>query len=265
MRELACGSPPSTSSRSRRTRGRGRSRPAAKRSGSSLPRIAELDLARVESRFHHDLAVVFEGEIDGLVELLRALDLADAHARAEVRRLHEHRQAQGLDDRAHLLALVVRGARGTAPGAGPPGRTAPFMNALSMPAAEAAHAGAHEGHARELEQALDGAVLAERAVEDGEVDVGPRDHGAVRRGGAGRPRSPGLADEEDGRAALVGDAGSVLQQPPAALVHEHGQDVVHARQRPWTTGAGGAHGDLVFARAPAEEQAIVFREVTKPV
>ena len=35
----------------------------------------QLDLARVESLFHHDLAVVFEGEVDRLVELLRRLTL----------------------------------------------------------------------------------------------------------------------------------------------------------------------------------------------
>ena len=45
------------------------------------------------------------------------------------------------------------------------------MNSLSMPAALAQHAGTDVGHAGELEQSLDGAVLAVRAVQDGEDDV----------------------------------------------------------------------------------------------
>ena len=123
-----------------------------------------------------------------------------------------------------------------------------------MPAAEAAHAGADVGHARQLEQALDGAVLAEGAVQDGEVDVGPRDHLRVVEARAGRPRRSGCGHEEDGRAARRRrrSAPSCSHQPPAWSI-EHGQHVV-PRGEPLRHRGRRAHAHLVLAGAAAEEQ-----------
>jgi hypothetical protein len=106
--------------------------------------------------------------------------------------------------------------------------------------------------ARELEEALDRPVLAERAVEHREEDVGPRDLRTV-----GETAEPslvfGCGREADRRASrrLRLDVG--LQQPSARLVDEHRSNVV-LLQEGGGDGGRGAQADLVLARASAEEE-----------
>ena len=59
-----------------------------------------------------------------------------------------------------------------------------FMMSLSMPAAEPEHAGADVGNVSEFEQALNGPILAERAVQHGEdhIDVDGAIAGAASEG-----------------------------------------------------------------------------------
>src|SRR6185437_9242405 len=60
----------------------------------------DLHLAGLDAALDDDPAVVARGEVDRGAEVLRALDLADPDARAEVGRLHE----AGVADRARDVA-----------------------------------------------------------------------------------------------------------------------------------------------------------------
>ena len=94
-------------------------------------------------------------------------------------------------------------ARSTAYGpTGMPSAAASFLvNSLSMAAAEAKTLAPTYGHAGHLQQALDGAVLAVRAVQRREDHVdAPSARGAVGRVEHHQPARGRVAGQHDGRA-----------------------------------------------------------------
>ena len=115
------------------------------------------------------------------------------------------------------LARPPRGARP----AGPPPPTTAFCIALSIPSARPEHAGADVGHAGELEQPLDRAVLAERPVQA----PGRR----RRRRRASRPRARALDGPARPSAQARDDAVACvdLRHPPGLRRQRRraGQDV----------------------------------------
>ena len=128
-----------------------------------------------------------EGELERRVEvLLGARTIDDADARPEPRRLDDDREAERALDR---LAVPRRTVRLRATGT-PLSRMTDLKRSLSIAERRGGHARADVGDAGELEEPLDGAVLAERPVQDGEDDVHLAErlrHAPSPRPGRGRP------------------------------------------------------------------------------
>jgi hypothetical protein len=123
---------------------------------------------------------------------------------------------------------------------------------------------AHVRDAAHLQQALDGAVLAVRAVQHREDDVhlGQRGGHAGGRLEDGQPPSPRVAHQRDRRPARdlrqlpVGDRQAlrrVGEHPAAVAGDAHGDDVVPVGVQRREDGPGGDAGDGVFCAAPAED------------
>ena len=111
----------------------------------------------------------------------------------------------------------------------------------------AEHAGADVGHARELEQPLHRAVLAERPVQhrEDDVDVGERRRDLLATAAA--PARPNLV-----RVSWTGRAVPSCQRPSRSISTV--DDLVAARARARsTTLARRGERDLVLARAAAED------------
>ena len=126
-------------------------------------------------------------------------------------------------------------------------RSTDLKTSLSMQSAEAEHARADVRHARELEQALHGAVLAERAVQDREddVDIGERDSDLPCPAGArARIRAEPAASLTPALAPSAQRAGAV-DLDPDDLVARLFERLDHAR--------GGGERDRVLARAATED------------
>ena len=171
--------------------------PGSDASGVSFPRTLTSS-SRPEMPFStRAIAIVAEGGLERGGEVLVTLDLGDADARAEVRGLDEERQGQRPADAAEELRGVRPPLRFAHDEAGDDGQAAVaedrlgqgFVHAQGRPS----DARPDIGDAGHLEQPLDGAVFAEGAVEDGEIDV---DLGSPGRG----PGPPG--EERTGRAGL---------------------------------------------------------------
>ena len=124
--------------------------------------------------------------------------LRDPDRRAEAGRLHEHRVAE------RVLERVARPERDV-PGHRDPAVAEHRLEEVLVHAERRrSHAGADVGNAGELEQALHGAVLAERAVEDGQHDVDRaerRRRAAVGTGSVSRPTPVSASGTSRGRSA----------------------------------------------------------------
>ncbi len=144
-----------------------------------------LDLASAGGRLHDHALVVGEGLLDRARELLGVLHLHDPDRGAEVGRLHEHRQAQALEHARPGLPIggpVARRGQPQEVDLGDPGGAHQlFEEHLVEADGGGGHAGADVGDVERLEHPLDGAVLAEGAVERREGDVGREQPAAGRR------------------------------------------------------------------------------------
>ena len=139
---------------------------------------ADLDLGPVDELLDEHLLVVPEGELDGRPELVLVVHLRDADRGAEPRRLDEHGVAERVLDRVAEPDRVVRGHRDAA--------VAHHLleQVLVHRERRCRDPGADVRNVGELEQALHGAVLAERAVQDRQDDVDRAEH--LERPGLGR-------------------------------------------------------------------------------
>ena len=142
-------------------------------SGSSLPSTAHsISRASGTAASTTILRSKRAGEIDRLGQSPRVvLRLRDADARSEVRRLDEQRVSERrLEHLARRLARPASHSWRRTTRYGQTGRpraaNTTFITALSMPDRRSEHAAADVGDVGELEQALDRAVFAVRAVQD---------------------------------------------------------------------------------------------------
>ena len=166
---------------------------------------AALDLDSVDALLDQHLVVVAARELDGGGELARVVNLRDADRRAEPRRLHEHRVVEGV---LRLVAVAERDVpRDRDPAVSEHGLEQVLVHAQRG----GGDAGADVGDARELEEALHGAVLAERAVEDREHDVDLAERRGRRGVGDDRERLDARAAEAPARP----EASS--QRPPRSI------------------------------------------------
>ena len=135
-----------------------------------------LDLAGVgHGGLDDDLAVELRGEVDGGRQRLRRLRLGDAHARPEVRGLHEHRESEALRDArgddVPLCRPLAPGERQVAGHAQPGRGEQDLRDGLVHADGRSQHARAHVRHVGEFEQALHGPVFAVWTVQHGEDHV----------------------------------------------------------------------------------------------
>lgn len=213
---------------------------------------------------------------EGRVEVRGAVDLGDADGGAAAGGLHEERPA------------VLTGEVGDAgPGGGlaggplagadhqvradrqPEGGEDPLHVLLVLADGGGEHPGADVGDAGQFQEALERAVLAVGAVQDGEDDVDVAEDLRHRaRLAVDDLAAPGGDGEDDGALAGLGEArdvgdGALGDRHPRGLVGgEHpaalggdadGQDVVPGAVDGAQDGAAGDHGDAVLGAAPAED------------
>ncbi len=216
------------------------------------------------------------GLLDGGVQARLVVDLRDAEGGAGAGRLHEQRPAVlagEVDDPAagrERVLLPLAGADHLVGADGQPeGGEDPLHVLLVLADGRGEHARADVGDAGELQQALEGAVLAVRAVQHGEDDVdlaeglghraglGVDDLPAGGVGGEDDGAVPGLRDVVDARQRPAGDGhplGGVGGQRPAAVGGDaDGQHVVLRPVDGAQDGAGRDDGDGVLGAASAED------------
>ena len=166
---------PGISPRSRRTRATGMTSPGDRRLGGVVAEHPAFDLARVGTgRLDHDLAIELSRRDRSRVRRPDAiLGLGDADARSEVGRLDEHREAERRARGSRRMSSLRRShsCRSTSRQSHDRQsvrREDDLHQRLVHAERRRGDAGADVRHVGELEQSLNGAVLAVRAVQDGE-------------------------------------------------------------------------------------------------
>ena len=155
--------------------------PTTEASGASLPRTATsssrgFDAGAADALLDDELAVEAGGEVEGGGQFAAVVDFADADRGAQVRGLDEERVvAERLLDEARASFGIGRHSPRSRVTCGRLGQASGGEEALHGVLVHAGggaeDAGADVGDVGEFEEALDGAVFAEGAVEDGEDDV----------------------------------------------------------------------------------------------
>ncbi len=196
------------------------------------------------------------------------VDLGDAEARPGARGLDEDGQAERGHGLRHGLRVALERPRlddGVRRDRQALAREHELHEVLVHADRRREHAGAHVAHVRELEHALEGAVLAVGPVQEREDDVDLAQHARhlARREHAqvpttGRQREEDLlARRLDLRQPARGDLparGLVGREDPLARRRDPDRDDVVARPVDGAQDArGGRGGDGVLARAPAEQ------------
>ena len=131
--------------------------------------LARLGLFSSYALLHHQLAVVPGGQIERHREFLAVMRFADAHRRAQVRRLYKHRIGErrlnlrdGLAGRAFPLRPQQRHMlHNQQPGIG----KEPLHHVLVHPRRRAQHARADIRDPRQLKEPLDGSILSKGPVQ----------------------------------------------------------------------------------------------------
>ena len=214
----------------------------------------DLDLPPVDGLLDEDPLVVGQGVVDGVAQLLDRLRLRHPDGRAHVGRLDEARETQLARQlrRQSGRALVI-GERPVAGLGNPVGGQHLLGHRLVHRQRRAEHAGSDVGDVGQLEQALHGAVLTHRPVQQRQHDrplvVGRRQGGERRHRGAGRVEPLGQLGHA-GSQCLLG----ALRQCPLAV----GGDA--DRRHAVTAGIdgsqhvrGGHAADVVLRRLAAEQ------------
>jgi eukaryotic-like serine/threonine-protein kinase len=175
--------------------------------GARRAEHAALDLAAGGQRLDDHERVVYEGLRQRGSQRGGLADLHDAYRGAEVGGLDEHRQAELGELGEHLLALVLEALLAhTAVGdlGNPDRRHQLFEEHLVEAQRRGGDARADIRHVEQLEQALDGAVLAERPVQRGEGDVRAEQPGGGRHAERRAIAAPyAIAADLDGEHAMA--------------------------------------------------------------
>src|SRR2546426_196028 len=248
--------------------------------GLVVPEHAHLDLAAGDGAFDEDLPVVARRLVERPGQGARVADLADPDGRAEIRRLDEAGEAEGVRDPARDALgrppPFVAGHHEVLDDGQAVGLEHRLHRRLVHPDRGGEHARADVGQVGELEEALDRAVLPVRAVEHDDDDVEVAHLGGEAPGGLG----PGEARRRgavDGLGAvgqrLLDFAGAVVRgQRDARLGGERPQGIaahdpapvagdpdrhhgVAARLERRDDRGRGREGDLVLPRPAAEDDA----------
>ena len=205
---------------------------------------AALDLHPRDELLDEHLLVVTARELDGRRELRLVVHLRDADGRAEARRLHEDGVAERVVD---LVAEPDRDVPRDGDAAVPHHL---LEEVLVHRECGGRDAGADVGHARELEQPLHRAVLAERPVEDRQARRRRRRARQERcrpSGSAASPRAfPGSWTPGVSRGALS-------ELPAAVAPDRHGHRLVALRVERLEHRARRRERDVVLARPAAGE------------
>ena len=197
--------------------------PGPEATGSIAAEHGDLDLAAGDGLLDDDPLVVRQGVVDGVAQLLDVVGLGHPDRRAHVRRLDEARQAELGGQRAGQaggdLGLAQRPVAALRDAVG--GEHL-LGHRLVHRQRRAEHAGSDVGGVGELEQPLHGAVLAHRAVQqgqhDGDLVVGVRR--PSRRGDhvGHRDRRTGGVEPVGKRAGTGGEGGlGGLAERPVAV------------------------------------------------
>ena len=221
-----------------------------------------------------DLAIVTGSKHDGGRELRAVVNLGDADRGAEIRRLDEERIAEaGFDLRdGFARRLVPRTAeqRDVLDDGKSGGSEEALHYILVHACCGAEDAGADVGFAGELEESLDGAVLAKGAVQNGKEDIDAEGLSLFLRGRCGHVQQAcgmrgwhqragmcgagfGNGGSGDGGAAGEHMLRVVCEQPVAGFGDADGDDVVFLSVDSGKYGGGGAQRDFVLARAAAKD------------
>ena len=137
--------------------------------------LARLDAGAADALLDDELAVEAGGEVEGRGQLAAIVDLADADRGAEVGGLDEERIAQRLFDEpgdAFWVGTPLAAQQGDVRCLGQAGGGEETLHGVLVHGGGGAeNTGADVGDVGQLEETLDGSVLAEGAVQDGEDDV----------------------------------------------------------------------------------------------
>ena len=226
-----------------------------------------LDLAAHDRGLHDDLAVVLAGRLDGRLQVLGGRHPGDAHARAGPGRLDEHGVAQGGDGvhRGRRVTLPLRvGDHGVRADREAGGGEDDLHVVLVHARGGGQHPGADVADVRELEHALQGAVLAERAVQQREDDVdlaeAARDLPGLLDGERAVGAAQGHHDPGVGRVDLGGVtrgelelAGVVVGEDPVAVARDPDRDDVVGVAVDRAHHAGGGRARDGVLRGPSAE------------
>src|SRR5665213_1362109 len=164
--------------------------------GSVIAEDGNLKLARLDSRapdalLDHQLAIEAGGEVHRGSEIGAGFYLADADRGAEVRGLYEDGVGEGLFEKADALFGVgapLGAQQGDVRRKGEAGGEEEALHGVFVHAGgRAENSGTDVSNVGKLEQALDGAVFAESAVEDGEDDVDGEGGGGVELAAGCKP------------------------------------------------------------------------------
>ena len=143
--------------------------------GMLIAQHGALDLPRIHAALHQNFGVVITGQMQRLGQLVPRADLADAHRRAQIRRLHEDGKTKPLAKRIlHLRGVLLP----LAPPHHQPGdhREAclaeqPLHHVLVHPRRRPQHSRAHIGNSRQFQQPLNRPVLPKGAVQYGKDNI----------------------------------------------------------------------------------------------
>src|SRR5256712_848188 len=216
--------------------------------GLVVPEHAHLDLAAGDGAFDEDLPVVARRLVERPGQGVRVADLADPDRRAEIRRLDEAGEAEGLRDPARDALgrppPFVTGHHEVLDDGQAVGLEHRLHRRLVHPDRGGEHARADVGQVGELEDALDRAVLAVRAVEHDDDDV------EVAHLGGETPR--GVRPGEGPPRRAVDRGGAVGQRPlylARAVVPRAGS--VRARLAVAALSTASARSASAFLTSPA--------------
>jgi hypothetical protein len=223
-----------------------------------------LDLPALDRRLNDHLGVVFPGGLDRGLQLRLGIDTGDAHAGTGPRRLDEHRPAE-LFDLVHDPLALPPPAAVADHDVRPDRESGALPDGLHEALVHAGGAGedprAHVADPGELEQALDRAVLAVRAVQQRQhhVDVAER---PGHLAGLHDDEIASRAERKDEGQAVAAHLGQVTpldreplagdQDPPAVTGDAHRDDLVAILVDRRHDTARGEAGDRMLRAAAAE-------------